>query len=832
MNTPAESTGKPQAEKTESLMLKVGGMSCSFCSESIRKAYRRTHGVVDASVSLAHEEALIQYDPDRVTPQELSDTLRSLGYTVRDPEKVRSFEDEEQELQRELYRLAVAAAFSAAALAFMVAMWLGYMEPWFQWVMMVLALATMFGPGWYIVKMAVASLRRGILNQHVLLEISDVAAMTGGFIGLFSPLFPAVEFFGVSVFVTTYHILSGYVSLLVRTRASQSVRKLMDLQPPTARVIKDGREVEVPIAEVSVGDRVRIRPGEQVPVDGQVVEGASGVDESLVTGESIPTEKRPGDEVIGGSLNQTGTLVVQVTRVGAESFIQQIARHVQEARALKPGIIQLVDRVLTVFVPGVVVVAVSALIAWMVLGWLFEGTPLLVRGIFAMLAALVMGYPCALGMATPLALIRGGGIAAEHGILLRSGEAFQVFKDIRYIVLDKTGTITEGKPQVTDLIPLGGVIRRELLRLVAGAESPSEHPLAQAILNRADEEQIELPDVDDFRAEPGRGITARIEGREVLVGSPRYLTSAGVALGPVTKQLEALEAQGKTVIAAAAEGQVLGLIAIADAVKRDAAEAVRRLRELGLEPVMLTGDNERTARAVAAEVGISKVRAQVLPDEKAAVIRDLQRQGHRVAMVGDGINDAPALTQADVGLAIGAGTDIAIESADIILIGERLTALVDAYHIARSSYRKTVQNLTLAFMFNGIGVPAGATGLVHPVWAMAAMLASVTTVLLNSFGGRLLPRRSLVHQAPRPEREVYLLSIPTIHCEGCYRTIKATLERCDGVLDISGEVAKQRVTVSVDRQRIKEAELRTELERIGHVVTEVGTIKQEAQRVV
>ncbi len=413
---------EPAPEGLDKLQLKIGGMSCSFCTESIKKGIGRMEGVEEVSVSLAHEEALVRYRPGQVTPQQIQHTLRALGYTVRDPEKVRSFEEEEEELARARRNLTVAGVFAAAAFAVMVAMWLGYMRPWYRWLMLALALGIVFGPGLHILRMAIGSLRRGILNQHVLLEFGSFAGLAGGIAGLFHTAFPAPDFFGVAVFVTAYHILSGFVSLQVRTRSSQAVRKLMDLQPPTARVLRDGREEELPISEVVVRDRVRIRPGEQIPVDGRVLEGASGVDESLVTGESIPAGKTVGDEVTGGSLNQTGTLLVEVTRVGADSFLQQVARHVQEARALKPGIIQLVDTILMVYVPGVLAVAVSALIAWTLLGWAFEGTPLIVRGVFAMLAALVMGYPCALGMATPLALIRGGGVAAQHGILLRSGE--------------------------------------------------------------------------------------------------------------------------------------------------------------------------------------------------------------------------------------------------------------------------------------------------------------------------------------------------------------------------------------------------------------------------
>lgn len=491
-----------------------------------------------------------------------------------------------------------------------------------------------------------------------------------------------------------------------------------------------------------MGDFVRIRPGEKVPVDGEVVEGRSAVDEALVTGEPIPSEKQPGAEVIGGSVNQSGTLVVRVTRAGEDSFLYRVARHVEEAKALKPGIIVLVDKVLRYYVPVVLLICMGALLFWS-LGWmLFAGQPWWIRAIYAAVSVLVMGYPCALGMATPLALIRGGGLAAEHGILMRSGEAFQILKDIEVIVLDKTGTITKGKPRVVDVAAFGEYERDEAYGYAASAEVPSEHPLARAIVECAQEEQVRIRAAQDFEATPGGGIAATVDGRRVWVGKAALLEEAGLDVSAARQRIEGEEAHGRTVVLVAVGRDLAGLITIADALKPDAREAVRRMRTLGLTPVMLTGDAERTARAVARDVGIEDVRARVLPGEKAARVRELQRNGTRVAFVGDGINDAPALMQADVGIAIGAGTDIAIESSDVILIGERLSAVLDAYQIGGSSYRKTVQNLWLAFFFNGLGVPLAATGLVHPVWAMIAMAASVTAVLTNSFGGRLLPKRS------------------------------------------------------------------------------------------
>ncbi len=731
----------------ERLQLKIGGMACSFCAASITKGLGRMPGVHGASVSLAHEEALIEYDSDLVTEERLRQTLLDLGYTIRDPRRVKAYEEQQKEIDLQKGRLILAAVFTGISLVEMALMWSGLvsklvLQPVMAVTMPLLALLTIFVPGLYVLRMAWHSVRRGILNQHVLLEFGAFSGLLGGALGLVgqyghiaSLRFPAPDFFAVATFITTYHILSGYASLLVRTKASRSVMKLLELQPAMATVIRAGVEQEVSVEEVRVGERVRIRPGASIPLDGRVLQGASGVDESLVTGESLPVDKAAGAEVIGGSVNLTGSLIVEVTRVGDESFLQQVARQIEEARARKPGILQLVDRVLAVYVPGVLTAAALTILIWTLGAYLATGHVEIARGVFAMLAVFVMGYPCALGMATPLAMIRGGGMAAEHGILIRSGEAFEGLKDIRRVAFDKTGTLTEGRPSVTQVVPLRDATEQDTLRLAASAEAPSEHPLAQAIVRRADAERLDRLDVRDFEAIPGKGVRATLEGGRLLVGSPRLLREEGIDLRSLLPRVDALQDAGNTVVVAAEDGLPVGLIAIADTIKADAREAVARMRAQGVEPIMLTGDNERTARAVAQAVGISEFRAEVLPEEKAMEIRRLQAGGRRVMMVGDGINDGPALTQADVGVAIGAGTDIAIESADVVLMGERLAAVADAMEIGRSSYRKTVQNITLAFAFNGVGIPLAMTGLVAPIWAMLAMVVSVSTVLANSFLG-------------------------------------------------------------------------------------------------
>ena len=572
----------------------------------------------------------------------------------------------------------------------------------------------MFGVALHILRMAYQAARWRILNQHVLLEVGAFAGIAGGAIGLTGAFadYPTAPFFAVTVLVANYHIFSEWLSLLVKTRSSQAVRKLLDLQPDTARVVVDGVERDTPIEAVAVGDLVRIRPGERVPVDGQVVEGYSTLDLSLVTGEPVPVERTAGGEVIGGSINGSGTLLVTVTRVGTESFLAQVVRHVEDARALKPGILHLVDRILRVYTPTVLGVAALAALGWLVGSWALAGEPDVRRAVFAGLGVLVMGYPCAVGIAAPLAIVRAAGEAADQGIIMRTGEAFQTFGDVRTILLDKTGTLTEGRPAVREVEAL--VEQDRLLAIAAAAEASSEHPLARAVIAAATERGLALPPISDFESVTGLGLHATVDGARVLVGRPGFLTDRGVDMSPLEGSVARLEGAGRTVIAVATDRRPLGLIALGDQQRPDAAEAVDRLRQAGITPVLLTGDNARAAAHVADRLGIADVRAGVLPEGKAAIVREFQAGGARVAMVGDGISDAPALMQADVGIAMGGGTDIAVESADVIVVRDDLRAVLTAHQISRSSYRRTRQNVALAFLFNGIGIPAATTGLIYP----------------------------------------------------------------------------------------------------------------------
>ena len=773
------------ADGRSRFLAKISGLHCSLCTGTIEKALGRLPGVHKVAVSLTHEQALVEFDSAVITPQDILRTLKDIGYSVYDPRKIRPYQEEEAELAREGKRLLVAtglslitiamillvpgarslllngfmaltlgtlaflilrgqglrravlgtAGFSAVAALVLGAKALGVVEPAVPWIIGGFGVFVVFWLARHFLRMAFQSIRRGILNQHVLLEFGAFAGLVGGVLGLIlrRPDYPTAQFFAVTVHIVNYHIFSEWLSLLVKTRSSQAVKRLLDLQPDTALVVRGDREIEVGIDEVKVGDLVRVRPGARVPVDGRVMAGHSAVDESFVTGEPMPVEKMEGDAVIGGSINGLGTMLIRVTAVGAETFLQQVVRHVEDARALKPGILHLVDRILRVYAPAVLILSPLSFIWWTAGMWWLTGQPDLERAVFAALSVLVMGYPCAVGIAAPLSIVRGAGEAADQGILMRTGEAFQALRLVRYIVLDKTGTLTVGRPVLKEIVALGNA--DELLALAAAVEGSSEHPLGRAMLDAALDRGYRVPAVEDFEAVAGRGVSARVDGRRVLVGRAAYLQENGIDVSTLRQRIGELEAAGQTVVVIGREREFLGAVSFGDDLREDAVAAVAAMKAAGVVPVLVTGDNEGAARRAALAAGIEEVHAGVLPGEKAEIVRRLQQQG-RVAMVGDGINDAPALMQADVGIAMGAGTDIAIESADVVIVGNRLRAVVTAREISRWSYRKTKQNVVLAFLFNGLGIPAAATGLVYPVWAIAAMAASVTSIFVNALWGR------------------------------------------------------------------------------------------------
>jgi Cu+-exporting ATPase len=576
--------------------------------------------------------------------------------------------------------------------------------------------------------------------MHTLIAVGTGTAWLYSSVALLAPqLFPSAEFtdvyYDVTAVVTALVVLGMAMEIKARGRTSEAIRKLIGLRPRTARVIRDGVETTVAIEDVRVDDLVVVRPSERIPVDGAIVSGASAIDESMITGESIPVDKGVGDTVIGGTMNRQGAFTFRATRVGDDTALAAIVRLVQDAQATKVPIQRIVDQVSRFFTPVVVMLAIAGFVVW----YLFGPSPAFAYATIVMVTTLIIACPCALGMATPMSLTTGIGKAAEHGVLIRSGDALQGAQRLDTIVLDKTGTITRGEPARTDVVPIPFLTDRELLRLVASAEQGSEHPLGAAIVAGARARGIELAPATDFLALPGSGITARVDGRDVRVGNVRFLRDAGVELDGLPGPWAVLAEDGKTPMYVAVDGRAAGIVAVADTVKEDSVAAIRRLRELGLEVAMLTGDNKRTAAAIGRQVGVDRVLADVRPGDKAMEIRKLQLEGKSVGMVGDGTNDAPALTQADVGFAIGTGTDVAIEAGDVTLVGGSLRGVVLAIEVSKATMRNVYQNLFGAFIYNSLGLPV-ALGVLYPIFgillspilAAAAMSFSSVTVISNA----------------------------------------------------------------------------------------------------
>lgn len=731
---------KSQSQLQLQTTLQITGMTCAACAARIEKGLGKMAGVETAAVNFALEKATVRFDPAQVSGEAMIKKVEQLGYQAVEETEAGGGGKEEQR-SREIRLQTVKFLFSAAlSLPLLWAMaahfsWTSFiwspdlfMNPWFQ-----LAVATpvQFWIGMPFYTGSYKALRNGSANMDVLVALGTSAAY-------FYSIYKTFEwaggghhvpelYFETSSILITLILLGKLFEALAKGRTSEAIKTLMGLQAKTALVVRDGREITVPVEEVDVGDLVVVKPGEKVPVDGTVVEGLSSVDESMLTGESIPVEKKPGDPVIGATINKNGMLKVKATKVGKETALAQIIKVVEEAQGSKAPIQRVADRISGIFVPIVVGIAVVTFLIWYFLVTPDDFAESLEKAI----AVLVIACPCALGLATPTSIMAGSGRAAEAGILFKGGEHLESTHRIDAIVLDKTGTVTKGKPELTD-VAAEGWEETEFLRLVGAAENNSEHPLAEAIVKGIREKGISLAVTERFEAIPGYGIHAVVEGRELLVGTRKLLDSRGVAFGHAVPAMESLEAAGKTAMLVAIDGTYAGMVAVADTLKETSREAVSRLNKLGIRVIMITGDNRRTAEAIAAEAGIGHVLAEVLPEGKAEEVRKLQAQGLRVAMVGDGINDAPALATADIGMAVGTGTDVAMEAADVTLMRGDLNSIPDAIYMSRRTMANIRQNLFWALAYNTLGIPIAAAGFLAPWLAGAAMAFSSVSVVLNA----------------------------------------------------------------------------------------------------
>ncbi|MBE0428642.1 MAG: copper-translocating P-type ATPase [Thermoleophilia bacterium] len=731
---------------TEKTALAIGGMTCASCVERVEKALAGLDGVVEASVNFATEKATVVYVSGAVERADLTNVIEQAGYHVLEAREEEAAEDAEAQLRKKTYRRLQFKLVIGVVLS--VPIFLGSFPDWFgqlgplnnHFVLWALATPVQFWVGWQFYTGAYAAARHYSANMNTLVAIGTSSAYLYTVAAILVPSFFAAQglgepmYFDTAAIIITLILLGRMLEARAKGQTSEAIKKLIGLRPKTARVVRGGREIDIPVEEVAVGDLVVVRPGERIPVDGVVKEGTSSVDESMITGESMPVGKQPGDDVIGATINKLGSFRFSATKVGKDTALARIIHLVQEAQGSKPPIARLADVISGYFVPGVILVASLSFVIWMLWG----PEPAFTFALLNFVAVLIIACPCALGLATPTAVMVGTGKGAEAGVLIRGGDSLETAHKLDTIILDKTGTLTRGEPTVTDVLA-DGFSERQVLGLAASAEKGSEHPLGEAIVSGAAERGIEPVAPESFRAITGQGIEAEVEGQSVLIGNPGLLAGRGIELNGFAERARALSSQGKTPVFMAVDKQTVAVIGIADILKEGSRETVSRLRNMGLEVVMLTGDNRQTAEAIGAEVGVSRVLAEVLPEDKANEVKRLQAEGRIVAMVGDGINDAPALAQADVGIAIGTGTDVAMEAGDITLISGDLNGVVASIALSRRTIRTIKQNLFWSFLYNTSLIPVAAGVLypffgilLNPILAAAAMGLSSVSVVSNS----------------------------------------------------------------------------------------------------
>ncbi|WP_138431463.1 heavy metal translocating P-type ATPase [Fodinibius saliphilus] len=734
--------------------LQIEGMHCAGCANSVEDALAEVSGVKKVSVNLATEKALVEFENGSIDESALKKAVQSAGYDIKEDDDVASIEDSDNEkLERAYNKMKWAWGLTIPIMLWMLPemIWDTTVggEALYHAIMVALSAGVIFYPGLETLKGAWKSTLNAAPNMDVLIAMGSLSALATGLVALlhaFGMAPPFHSFAGIAGMIMAFHLTGRYVETKAKGRASEAIKKLMTLEAKEARIIRNGKEMTVSVRDLNVDDVMIVRPGEKIPTDGNVIDGESRVDESIATGESMPVKKVKGDEVIGGTINQNGTMKVQATKVGEQTFLSQVIRMVEEAQGSKVPIQEFADRITAIFVPVILVLAAVTWAAWMIfpdffhqiavwgagfIPWINPAMGDVALAFYAAIAVLVIACPCALGLATPTALMVGTGLGAENGILIRQGKAVEILREIDTVILDKTGTITEGKPSVTDVVAY--IDEDKLLKYAASAENRSEHPIGEAIVTYAKSEGYELLGSTAFEAVTGKGIRTKVKGEKVLIGNQSFMEEANISIPTdYSEQVVALENEAKTTVLVAIEGEFAGILSVADPIKNDSQQAISTFKDMGLEPIIITGDNKRTAKAVAQKVGIEKVIAGVLPDQKSDEVKKLQQQGRKVAMIGDGINDAPALTQADIGIAIGTGTDVAIESGDIVLVQGDLSSVIQAMKLSQATFRKIKQNLFWAFFYNVVMIPLALLGMMHPLLAEAAMAFSSINVVFNS----------------------------------------------------------------------------------------------------
>jgi P-type Cu+ transporter len=749
-----EKAGYKAVIESSSKTLKIEGMTCAACAKTVERVTRKLDGVIESNVNFATEKLNISYDPSKVRVSDIKKSVEKAGYKAIEEETTVDADKERKEKEIKLLwkKFVLSAIFTVPLLIITMGHMFGeplgfhlpdIIDPMknprnFGIIQLILVLPVMVA-GYKFFTVGFKSLIRRSPNMDTLIAIGTSAAFLYGIFAIVQIYSGNVDYaydlyFEAAGVIITLILLGKYLEAVTKGKTSEAIKKLMGLAPKTAIIIRDGKETEIPIEEVEVGDIIVVKPGEKMPVDGEVVEGMTSVDESMLTGESIPVEKNAGDKIIGASINKNGSIKYKATRVGKDTALAQIIKLVEDAQGSKAPIAKMADIISGYFVPVVISIAILSAAAW----YWFGGE----TGVFALtifISVLVIACPCALGLATPTAIMVGTGKGAEYGVLIKSGVALETAHKVKTIVFDKTGTITEGKPKVTDVVVTDGITENDLLQLAASAEKGSEHPLGEAIVKGAEERGLEFKKLDFFKAIPGHGIEVKIDGKNILLGNRKLMVESNISLEYLEETSHKLAGEGKTPMYVAIDNKMAGIVAVADTVKENSKRAIEKLHKMGIEVAMITGDNKRTAEAIAKQVGIDRILAEVLPQDKASEVKKLQAEGKKVAMVGDGINDAPALAQADIGIAIGSGTDVAMESADIVLMRSDLMDVPTAIQLSKKTILNIKENLFWAFGYNTLGIPV-AMGilyifggpLLNPIIAAAAMSFSSVSVLLNA----------------------------------------------------------------------------------------------------
>lgn len=796
---------------TESVQMKVSGLMCSFCTMSVEKALKRYPAINSVMVNLVHGIVLVEADTAKMNREQLAEAVEKLGYAVSSTE-VQQYKTDEELFSLIKKRGTIGMVAAIIDLLVDPLNVFNLQQQYRAYFSLAVAAFVLFWVGYPILRKTIMAVRQRVINANVLLSAGAWGSFIIGALSLYNPVFP--NFLPVAAWLMSLHLFFGYFKLDTRKKASDAVRKLINLQPAKARVLRGEQFVDVLTKEVLVGEVVEVRPGERIPLDGVVLSGGASVDEASFTGESTPAIKEVGSNVIGGTLNIDGALQIKVSKIGQDSFLSQIVSLMSRIAEKKPPVELLADKLMNYYGPVVFIVAAIAFVVW---GLTTENY---IQATLVLLTTIIMGYPCALGITTPMLAAIAGGKGISIGLLVKASEVFYGLSRVDAIVFDKTGTLTYGKPTVTDVDAINGNVP-ELLSIAEALESKSEHPIGQAISFYAQREGATKLFVESFKAIPGKGVTGKLNDGSVLAGKPSFIEESGIAVSEnIKSKISAFGQEGKTAVLICKNENIIGVIALQDTPRPTGEQMIAKMKQRGIKTVMLTGDAKQVAEPIAKKLGIDEVHAELLPGEKATAIEGLQKKGYRVAMVGDGINDAPALAQSDVGIAIGAGTDVAIEAAGVILIGDRLVDVLNAVILGKASYKTMTGNVIVAVLFNIIGMLLAAFGLITPMLAIVVMIISIFIILINTLRIRALKLESISQEKYTALTETRF-KVANMVCEGCAEKITTALTALPGVKEVKSKVIQKQVQVNYYPEQVKQEDIKKVLEKAGFNAVEV-----------